>query len=101
VAQTKREKWNNEDSDALFRAVLALRTVDEARRFFRDLLTEKELIEFSHRWKAAWMLDRGVPYKEIERATWMSSTTVARVKRWLASGKGGYRLILARLKGNS
>ena len=47
------------------------------------------------------MLDRGVPYKEIERATWMSSTTVARVKRWLASGKGGYRLVLARLKGNS
>ncbi|PJC41131.1 MAG: hypothetical protein CO042_00100, partial [Parcubacteria group bacterium CG_4_9_14_0_2_um_filter_41_8] len=46
-------KWNNPQSNDLFRAILSLKDISEARKFFRDLLTEAELIEFGKRWQAA------------------------------------------------
>lgn len=78
-------------------AILALKTRNEAKRFLRDLLTEKELIEFGNRWKAARMLSQSVLYTEIEKETGLSSTTVARVSKWLNAGKGGYKLMLQKL----
>ena len=83
--------WMNADSDALFKAILDLSNLDEARAFFRDLLTEKEIIEFSNRWKAANMLARGKSYFDIADATGMSSTTIARINNWLERGMGGYK----------
>ncbi|MBI5404705.1 MAG: helix-turn-helix domain-containing protein [Candidatus Kerfeldbacteria bacterium] len=83
-------------ADALMRAVLSLKTMDEARRFFRDLLTPEEIAEFGRRWQAAKMLDVGAPYTEIVATTGLSSTTVARVSRWLKGPVGGYRLVLTR-----
>lgn len=83
--------WMNADSDTLFRAILELENLDEARRFFRDLLTEKEIIEFSNRWKAANMLSQGKSYFDIADATGMSSTTIARINNWLERGMGGYK----------
>ena len=44
------------------------------------------------------MLDKKVPYEEIEKETGMSSTTIARIQKWLVNGMGGYRLILNRYK---
>ena len=85
------------DSDQLYRAVLLLENVGECRRFFRDLLTEAEIKEFSNRWKVAQLLDADIPYETITKETDMSSTTIARVSKWLTSGKGGYRLILDRM----
>lgn len=83
---------------ALYKAILLLKNEDECRRFFRDLLTETEIKEFSNRWKVARMLDQNVPYEKIEKETGMSSTTIARVNKWLTRGKGGYRLMLKRIK---
>ncbi|KKQ18581.1 MAG: TrpR like protein, YerC/YecD [Berkelbacteria bacterium GW2011_GWA1_36_9] len=90
-------KKDNKKIMELFKAVLTLKTSDEARRFFRDLLTEKELIEFGKRWKAARMLSKNIPYVEIEKETGLSSTTVARVSKWLNNGENGYRLVLRKL----
>lgn len=81
----------------LIRALLALRNDDEARRFLRDLLTEPELAEFSRRWQAARLLAQAVPYTEVEKRTGLSSATVARVAKWLNTGRGGYQLIIKRL----
>ena len=78
----------------LFEAILLLKDLNEARRFFRDLLTQKELQEFANRWRVAQLLNRKVSYTQIERETGMSSTTIARVQKWLTKGMGGYRLIL-------
>lgn len=89
--------WRTTNTDDLLRAVLALKTPDEARRFFRDLLTEQELLEFGRRWKAARMLNAGRPYTEIVETTGLSSTTVARISKWLKTGMGGYRMMLSRL----
>ncbi len=78
----------------LFGAILLLKDPNEARRFFRDLLTEKELREFANRWQVAQLLNKKVPYIQIERKTGMSSTTIARVQKWLTKGMGGYHLML-------
>ena len=88
------------DADALWGAVLEIKNLHEARRFFRDLLTEQEILEFANRWKVARLLNKKVPYLEIERQTWMSSTTIARIQRWLKKGMGGYRLMLERTEKN-
>jgi len=88
---------NNKKILELADAILALKTRNEAKRFLRDLLTEKELIEFGNRWKAARMLADGIIYTEIEKETKLSSTTVARVSKWLNTGKGGYKLMLQKL----
>jgi len=82
--------------DELLRTVLRLRHVGEARRFFRDLLTDDELEMIGRRWQVAAMLADGKSYREIEERTGMSSRTVARIARWYKEGPGGYRLALAR-----
>lgn len=99
-ARNEQNTWVNQDAEALFQAILALKHTDEMRRFFRDLLTEKEIEEFGQRWKVARMLADGTIYTVIERETGMSSTTIARVHKWLKNGKGGYRLALEKLKGD-
>ncbi len=84
--------------DQLAKALLALKTADEAQRFMRDLLTDAEITEFSNRFCAAEMLQSGLPYSAVERETGLSSTTVARVSKWLNTGKDGYKTVIARLK---
>jgi len=91
------EKWENKTTEDLFKVVLKLKTQNEVKRFFRDLLTEPEIIEFGKRWQAAKMLSQKISYSQIEKETGLSSTTVARVAKWLNGKMGGYRLMLQRL----
>ena len=90
-------RWYNKQVEDLFKAIIALENREEAKKFFRDLLTESEIKEFSNRWQAAQMLDGGVSYSKIEKQTGLSSTTIARISKWLNKGKGGYKLIISRL----
>lgn len=91
------KQWDNAKTRALMEAIIALKTPAEARRFFRDLLTEDELIEFGRRWEAAQLLDKKVSYTKIVNQTGLSSTTIARVSKWLNQGMGGYKLMLKRI----
>ncbi len=84
-------------TEDLVEALLSLETTDEAQRFLRDLLTEAEIAEFGNRFCAAQMLSAKLPYSAIEKETGLSSTTVARVSKWLNFGKDGYKTIIARL----
>ena len=77
---------------------MRLKTLDEAHRFFRDLCTPEEIDEMARRWQVAKMLAEEKPYREIADEVDVSTTTVSRVAHWLNSGKGGYRLVLQRLK---
>ena len=43
------------------------------------------------------MLYEGISYSKIEKETGFSSTTVARVSKWLNNGKGGYISLLKKL----
>jgi TrpR-related protein YerC/YecD len=93
-----REKlWLDKKVQDLLDAVLKLKNKNEAKRFLRDLLTEEELKEFSNRWFAARSLAKDVSYTAIRGKTGLSSTTIARISKWLQDGKGGYRLMLKRL----
>jgi TrpR-related protein YerC/YecD len=89
-------KYNKKITN-LFDAILALDNQKEAKLFLRDLLTESEITEFSNRWQAAQMLDKNIPYTQIVQKTGLSSTTVARISKWLNNGMSGYKLMLNKL----
>jgi len=93
----KSYKWVNKSTDELFTSILKLKNLDETRRFFRDLLTEEEIKEFANRWKVAQMLNKNITYSKIEKETGMSTTTIARISKWLKSGMNGYKLMINRL----
>ena len=71
---------------------------DQARAFFRDLCTPAELQAMSDRWAVVELLQRGLPYREIQRLTGVSVTTVGRVARYLNDGNGGYAIAAGRLR---
>lgn len=92
-----KEKYPDKKAKELFEAILKLKNLDEATKFFRDLLTIGEVKEFANRWQAARLLSQGLSYAEVAKKLEMSTTTVARVAHWLNHGLGGYRLILKRI----
>ena len=59
--------------------------------------TPAELEALADRWACVEGLERGLPYREVHRATGVSVTTVGRVARYLADGNGGYLLAARRL----
>ncbi len=92
----KKQKWDNPKTDKLFKTILNLKSLDEAKRFFRDLLTEGEIEEFANRLEVAKMLSQKISYSRIEKLSGMSSTTIARINKWLTRGMGGYKLLINR-----
>ena len=90
------KNWDNKKTQNLVKAILALKNAKEAKSFLRDLLTAPELNEFGNRWLAAQRLDKGVPYSTIQTQTGLSSTTIARISKWLKKGRGGYGLVISR-----
>lgn len=81
----------------LYQAILKLKTPGEVAAFWRDLLTLKEIQTFDKRWQMAKLLHKGMPYAAIAKKLKVSTTTVTRTAFWLKHGKGGYRMVLARL----
>ncbi len=98
TSKKKRLAEVDPESEMLLRAILSLRHMGEAKRFFRDLLTDDEIDMLVRRWKVVSMLASGDSYRRIEQETSMSSRTVARIAKWLKEGPGGYRIVLERLK---
>jgi TrpR-related protein YerC/YecD len=93
--------WKNKENKDLVDAVLALKNRTEAERFLRDLLTEEEIEEFARRFQTAQLLIDNVPYSQIQKTTGLSTTTIARVSKWLQGDLGGYRLVIDRLHHHS
>ena len=89
--------WNTKQNKQFIKAILALETPHEARRFLRDLMTKKEIKEFAKRLQAAEMLTAKITYSVIEQKTGLSSTTVARVSKYLNGKEGGYKTIINKL----
>ena len=89
---------SSNDTKTLYKAFLSLENEEECKKFLRDLLTKEEIQEFTNRFKVAQMLTNKISYKKIEKETGMSSTTIARVSKWLSKGMGGYQLVINKLK---
>ncbi|MCD5385247.1 YerC/YecD family TrpR-related protein [Candidatus Gracilibacteria bacterium] len=72
---------------------------DRVLDFLLDLMTEKEMLEFSRRFEVAKMLDQGISYTRIEKKTGMSSTTIARISKALKGSNMGYMNAINIIKG--
>ena len=83
-----------EEHDKLFEAILKLSTIEEARLFFEDICTIKELEAISQRLEVAKMLRAGSGYSEIIAKCGASTATISRVNKCLLYGKGGYGIVI-------
>jgi len=90
------EKINSPEVDALFDAIVSLKTREECAKFLEDALTVKEILDIAQRLKAAKMLRDGSSYAEVCKETGMSTATISRVSKALERGAGGYTLVLDR-----
>ncbi len=85
---------------SLYKALLSLNTPSECSNFLQDLCTPAELEALADRWEVVQLVDQGVPYRQIQQTTNVSTATITRVARALAHGAGGYRSLIDRLQGN-
>jgi TrpR-related protein YerC/YecD len=89
---------NSKAIEILCKIFMQLKTAEEFKKVFHDILTPSEIKELANRVKIAEMLDMKIPYEVIVEKTGASSTTIARTQKWLQKGKGGFRIILERMK---
>lgn len=87
------------DISDLFSAFTLLKTHEEIKRFMADLCTPGEISAFAERWAIARLLEEGqLSYRDISAKTGASTTTVARVARFLRQEPHqGYKIVLERL----
>ncbi len=88
----------NSDTDLLFQVIADLTTAEEARNFFEDLCTIKEIRDMGQRLQAAILLDKGYSYQDVTEAVGISSATISRVSKSLYYGAGGYRAVIDKLQ---
>jgi TrpR-related protein YerC/YecD len=92
-------KYQREDIDELFQAVLTLKDVEDCYRFFEDICTVNEIYAIAQRLQVAKLLSQKKTYNEIEKITGASTATISRVKRSLDyENAGGYGLVFERMK---
>lgn len=94
---SKAFNWNTKENLQLVDAFISIDDKSKMEAFLRDLMTEGEIIEFSKRLEAARLLSRDTQYLAITDSTGLSSTTVARIAKWLKGPLGGYRFALANI----
>ena len=80
----------------LFKGFAGLSDADEVSAFLRDLCTPQEISAMAERLYIARLLnDRNLSYRDISHRTGASTTTVARVARFLTQeNNGGYDRVL-------
>ena len=88
----------NPTTDALFDAILTLKSREDCYRFFADLCTIKELADMAQRLDAAKMLLDGRTYEQIVKEVETSTATISRINRCIQYGAGGYRDVIAKTR---
>jgi len=78
--------------------IALLKTREDAKNFFKDLLTLSEVVMISRRIQVAIMLLDDKTYEEIRKKLKVGGSTICQVDRWLNNGFGGYRKIIAEYK---
>ena len=82
-----------------FYSVIArLKTRDEVKNFFKDLLTLSEVVMLSRRIQIARMLIEGETHDNIRQKLKVGFGTIVSVEKWLKDGFGGYKEIIKRYK---
>ncbi len=91
-------KLKDSQTDALFDAILTLKSKEECYCLFEDLCTVAEIKSLAQRFQIASLLYEGKTYAEIFGTTGGSTATISRVNRCLEYGADGYRTVLTRLE---
>ena len=90
-------KFQREDIDELFDAILTLSDREDCYRFFEDICTVNEIHSIAQRLQVAKLLSKKKTYSEIEQVTNASTATISRINKCLVYGSDGYRRVLERL----
>ena len=90
----KMKEFDISNFNQLFEAILKLKTVEDCQKFFEDVCTIKELQDISQRLEVASLLQEGLNYQAISKATGASTATICRVSKCLNYGSGGYGLVI-------
>ena len=90
-------KIKTDSVEALFDAVLTLKSKEDCYRFFEDVCTIKELLAMAQRYEVAKLLTGKMTYLDIAEKTGASTATISRVNRSLEYGADGYQLAFERL----
>ena len=91
------DKLKDPQTDALFDAILTLKTKEECYCLFEDLCTITEIKSLAQRLQIASLLYQVRTYAEIFEITGVSTATISRVNRSLEYGADGYRTVLQRM----
>jgi TrpR-related protein YerC/YecD len=75
-----------------------IKSRDDAKKFFKDLLTLSEVVMISRRLQVAKMLLDGETYEKIKKELKIGATTISQVEKWLNNGFGGYKEIIQKYK---
>ncbi len=92
LSEYQRKKYLGE----FYSMVAMLRTREEVKRFFKDLLSLSEVVMISRRIQIAQMLLEGKGYEEIRQELKVGFSNISQVERWLRNGFGGYKEIITR-----
>jgi TrpR-related protein YerC/YecD len=95
---TVAEKWRDELTDQLCKAILSLGSEKEVYDFLEDVATISEVRALAQRLEIARLLEKGYTYPQILQEAGASTATISRVKKFLEYGADGYRIVLDRLK---
>ncbi len=82
------KKVTDSDIQELYKTLLKMETVEDARELFSDLCTNKEIEQMAGRIKAARLLMEGKTYNQVIAETEISSATLSRVSRCIQYGNG-------------
>lgn len=79
-------------------AVSCLKNREEARLFFKDLLSPDEIAMLVRRVEVALLLSAGFSYREIEEALGVGVDKITGVQRSMQRSGEGYKLVIKRLR---
>lgn len=93
----------NELDDALeeIYSMIANKDADFIRRFFDDLCTKAELVDFAKRWLLVREIDKGTTQREIAKKIHISLCKITRGSRVLRKPDGAFRAMLDEKKKNN
>ena len=80
-------------ADELFDVIVAIKTKDDAKKFFTDLCTPGEITAMAQRLAAAKLLLDGCTYEQVISLTDISSATLSRVSKCVKRGEGYLKIL--------
>jgi len=88
------DKQKKEYLGDFYSIVGSLRGYDEAKSFFKDLLTTSEMVMLARRIQIAKLLAKNCTHEQIREKLSVGWATITQVDKWLNEGFGGYAKVL-------